>query len=212
MDGNESISDIKKQIQNEEGLPCNIQVLLYYNRQLDDKQKLSDYNIHSDSTLQLVLRTRGGGKGGAAFKTVDAPDVEANEMIKTGKNPYKYYFVKPGLNYGGICHHHTTKERVVHHRGFGTFSPQNDINLKKIKCPFEDCGKPFTLLYFFLYQCNVTIEYKKVDQEPKDISKKIQGNNIVWKLGGNENILSINATYEALSITCEKLNQDDEKE
>uniref|UniRef100_A0A183CGJ1 Ubiquitin-like domain-containing protein n=1 Tax=Globodera pallida TaxID=36090 RepID=A0A183CGJ1_GLOPA len=56
VDRTESVDNVKKMIQQKEGIPIDQQKLFV---QLEDGQKLCDYNIQNESTLGMALRTQG---------------------------------------------------------------------------------------------------------------------------------------------------------
>ena len=54
------IEEIKKSIQEQEGVPVDQQRLIFAGKQLEDPDTIGFNNIQSGSTLHLVLRLRGG--------------------------------------------------------------------------------------------------------------------------------------------------------
>ena len=59
VEANETIENIKVKIQDQEGISTDQQQLTFAAKQLEDKCRLSDYNISENSTLQLRLKNRG---------------------------------------------------------------------------------------------------------------------------------------------------------
>lgn len=62
IDEDDSIEILKEKIEKKEGIPPDQQRLVFSGKQLDNTKTISDYQIKEDSTLNLVLRLRGGKK------------------------------------------------------------------------------------------------------------------------------------------------------
>ncbi|CAL8460511.1 g40 [Coccomyxa elongata] len=60
VDASDTVESVKAQIAGKEGIPIEVQRLIYSGRQLEDEQTLARYDVERDSTLHLVMRLRGG--------------------------------------------------------------------------------------------------------------------------------------------------------
>ena len=72
VDPTDTVEEVKKCVQDAEGIPVSIQKLIFAGKALEDDYTLSDYNIQNEASLHLLLKLRGGGIGVTVtfFKTV----------------------------------------------------------------------------------------------------------------------------------------------
>ncbi|KEP63307.1 UNVERIFIED_CONTAM: ubiquitin family protein [Hammondia hammondi] len=60
VQGSDSILEIKRRVEQREGIPVDQQRLVFNGKQLENGKTVQDYDLSENSVLHLVLRLRGG--------------------------------------------------------------------------------------------------------------------------------------------------------
>jgi len=92
VEGEDTIYDLKEQIQEKEGFDADEQRLILGGQELDDELTLDDYDVEDDTTIHLVFRLAGGAKK-RKKKNYTTPKKIKHKKKKVKLAVLKYYKV-----------------------------------------------------------------------------------------------------------------------
>lgn len=98
------VDELKAEVENRVGIVPEDQRLVFGSKQLEDGRTISDYNIHTESTLSLSLRLRGGDMSmGVSFDFADVSKPLAER--KWNPSAPAWRLAGAGVNLLGTCEH-----------------------------------------------------------------------------------------------------------
>ena len=190
---------------------------LYKQGNEEDDKILNKWSIHfpeerEKNKFEFELKSFSFGFLGKMNAGIDvnSKGISNDKFNEKFKN---YQFIYPGLNYRVKCEDFMcvgNTEVVISKRGFGTFQPNNEVDLGQLKCPI--CNKILTKMTsieaVILFQSRGLIQYKlnKKGETLQTVPFDMIGNNLTI-FGDNKEAKS----YTTLKVTVEKNLNFDEK-
>ncbi|KAA6389595.1 MAG: putative ubiquitin 4 [Streblomastix strix] len=131
IDNEEPVLELKKKITQKLGIETNEQRLIFAGKELEDEKDLQEYDIQTNSTVQLELRLI-GGLPPKRFVNVEGTD----SLIRAAysEKAAEWLFPLPGLTILGECKSIICKAKgkeVLFNAGFTDF----DLQLSQAFCP-----------------------------------------------------------------------------
>jgi hypothetical protein len=184
-----TVQELQEEVQSREGIPAKHQRFIFEGKQLSDSPKtLGDYGVQKDSTVQLLLRLRGGGAVPASLPTKTSfADISNRMMMKVtpyGISAPAWRYIVRGLNVEGLCKNSSCKaykRMVICQKGFTAFN----VAVQPVHCPL--CRTPVKAITCSFSDCVWMFEGRKADPKSK---KQISGGRRGGG-AGNVNLLSI---------------------